>query len=274
MSRHAAAKPPVRPWPTLTPLGPQGAIRPIRVGREVCLVGSHSRVHLPLRSPVVSRVHALIVCDKQEAYIRDLASRHGVFISGSRIREGRLRDGDILCLGPFAFRWSITWGTPQLKGIAPATPTDDVVISAADGSPARRFSGRTVLIGSREECDLLIDGTMVDPVHAAIYRKDNRHFLRDLNSRSGTFVNSRRTRDTEIRPGDEIRVGLTFLRIGEQDAAAEKVTRPAMNSAAGLLGAIHAEQPVRRAPTIEELLGALPDTEPITFPMKPEDSLT
>ena len=93
MSRHATAKPGVRPWPTLTPLG-QGAMRPIRIGRDVCLIGSHSRVHLPLRSPVISRVHALIVCDKHEAYVRDMASRHGVFISGNRIREGRLRDGD------------------------------------------------------------------------------------------------------------------------------------------------------------------------------------
>jgi len=274
MSRHAAAKPGVRPWPTLTLLGQQGKTRPIRVGREVCLIGSHSRVHLPLRSPIISRVHALIVCDRQEEYIRDLASRHGVFVNGNRINEGRLRDGDILCAGPFAFRWSITWGTPQLKGIAPAVAAEDVVISAADGSPARRFSGRTVLIGSREQCDLLIDGSMVDPVHAVIYRKDNRHFLRDLNSRSGTFVNSRRTRDTEIRPGDELRIGLTFLRVGGPDDIPAGAARADVNSGAGLSGAIHAEQPVRRAPTIEELLGALPDAEPIAFPMKPEDSLT
>lgn len=261
MSGHAAAGAGLRPWPTLTPLGPQGKVRPIRVGRAVCLVGSHSRVHLPLRSPMVSRIHAMIICDAHEAYIRDLASRNGVFVSGTRTREGRLRSGDIVCIGSFAFRWAITWGSPQLKAIAPAPMHKDLILGATDGSAPRRFACRTVLIGSRDECDLLLQGSFVEPVHAVIYRRGSKHFLRDLNSKSGTYVNSRRVRETELREADEIRVGLTFLRVGGDEA--EPVETAALNHNAlltGFAGMLTADHPLRRAPTIEELLGEMPNS--------------
>ena len=63
-------------------------------------------------------------------------------------------------------------------------------------------------------------------------------FVRDLNSHGGTFVNGERTRQAELRDGDEIRMGLSFVRFacgrpeepehaeGSPDPAAEQQANP------------------------------------------------
>ena len=253
------------PCPVLRPLTLLDT-RPIRIGRQACILGTHARVHLPLPSAAVSRTHALIVSEGGESYVRDLASRNGVSVNGHLVRERRLRHADLLCIGPYAF-W---WGATPPPGPRPRHLTDGPESSATLAIRGERsphvIEGRTFLIGGREQCDMVVDNSLVDSCHAVLYRVGNRFYLRDLNSRSGSFVNGRRVREVELRRGDEIRIGLTLARF-EPPEKAESNTEDDDGELAGLAGVALADQPltpsddqpVRACPTIEQLLGAPAD---------------
>lgn len=267
MTRLASAGCREKPAPTLNPISRQNR-RPIRIGRPVFLLGSHSRVHLPLRLPMVSRAHALVVIDDQETYVRDLASRNGVWLSGTAVREARVRDGDILCIGPFAFRWSDGVNRGRLPHhLAPIPTLQEATITIQGEVEPRPITARTLLIGRRDSCDVVLEDSRTDEVHAVIFRRSGKHFIRDLNSKSGTFVNARRIRESELRRGDQIRIGLTFLRFesGNTWANADPVvpaSDPPMEEMIGLAGGANADMPAPEAPaplTIEELLAASPD---------------
>lgn len=238
--------------------------RPIRIDRQVCILGTHARVHLPLPSPIVSRTHALIVTSGDETYVRDLASRNGIYVNGQLVRESRLRHADLLCIGPYAFWWGATAPpVPRPRHLADGPESTAMLVVRGERGP-RALEGKTFLIGGRDGCDLVLDNLLVDSCHAVIYRRGTSFHLRDLNSRSGSFVNSRRVRDIELHRGDEIRVGLTFIRF-EPPEKLKRWEADRDTGLAGLAGTALADQPlsgdqtVRSCPTIEQLLGASTD---------------
>jgi pSer/pThr/pTyr-binding forkhead associated (FHA) protein len=63
-------------------------------------VGTRPSSHLCLRSPQVSRMHALLeVSDQGGAIVMDLGSASGTFLNGKRVSKQRLRSGDELWFG-------------------------------------------------------------------------------------------------------------------------------------------------------------------------------
>lgn len=195
-------------WPVLKPLGPASQSRAIRVNRSSCLIGDRSRCHLLLRSPLVSRSHALVIVDAHEVYIRDLASRNRLFVNGWVVREAALRTADVLQIGPFRFRCH--------AGFAPApehrySSARRAVLTVSGSKRGYALDGRTFLIGSREECDLKLTFPAVSEVHSVVFRRAGHYFIRDLNSRTGTFVNGRRVREVQLADGDQVRCAVTIL---------------------------------------------------------------
>ena len=70
-----------------------------------------------------------------------------------------------------------------------------------EGKPAGggvSLAGRTISIGRHRTNDVVLDGVGVDRVHAELFSADGTHYVRDLNSTSGTFVNGER-----LSAGDE-----------------------------------------------------------------------
>jgi len=195
-------------WPVLKPLGPVRDSPAIRVNRASCLVGDRSRVHLSLRSPLVSRSHALVIVDANEVYIRDLASRNRLFVNGYAVRETALRAADLLQIGPFQFRCYTGFAQTRRDAVSPARRA---VLAVSGSRLTHPLEGRTFLIGRRQECELPLTFPAVSDVHAVIFRRGDRHFIRDLNSRTGTFVNGRRVREASLTDDDEVRVAVTIL---------------------------------------------------------------
>ena len=197
---------PLPKWPVLKPVGSDD--RPaVRLNRATCVVGDRSVVHLPLPSAMVSRSHALIVLDQSEVYIRDLASRNRVFVNGSPVRETALRAADLLQIGPYRFRCYAGFAQRPDGHLAAGAR-----LKPADGPHDHALDGRTFVIGRRLECDLPIDSPAVSRVHAVIFRRSGRHFVRDLNSKAGTLVNGQRIREAELKDGDELTILGTTLR--------------------------------------------------------------
>ena len=193
----------------------------IRLNRMTCVVGARSRVHLPLESPLVSRAHALITQDNGQVHIRDLASRNHLFVNGSAVREATLHPSDLLQIGPFQFRCFVGFGEPNGPDNTDGENGAAHIEIKGEREP-RALEHRSFVIGRREDCDLVLAGQAVSRVHAVIYRREGRHFLRDLNSTNGTFVNGQRIHEVELASGDQVRILRTVLRFEVDGTASDE----------------------------------------------------
>lgn len=77
-----------------------------------------------------------------------------------------------------------------------------------DGEQKKFELGRkSITIGRGAEADVLIADKLASRIHCGIFYKDGNYFLRDYDSRNGTFVNDSSIEACRIKPGDRIRVG-------------------------------------------------------------------
>jgi 3',5'-cyclic-nucleotide phosphodiesterase len=98
------------------------------------------------------------------------------------------------------------------------------IIDGHDKRQALEIGKDTLLVGRAPDCDLPVKDPFVSRKHLKISRKGEKIFIKDLNSRNGTFVNG-----DPIRPGLEIDLpegvpvvmGMTVLCFGE--ACAEEI---------------------------------------------------
>src|SRR5689334_4234928 len=58
-----------------------------------------------LADPLSSRVHAIIVFEDGQWWLRDAGSRNGTFVSGQKIDEAQLVDGVLLKVGSTEFKF-------------------------------------------------------------------------------------------------------------------------------------------------------------------------
>ena len=199
---------------SLVPQGKHVGQPPIGVVRPATIVGSRSRTHVHLVSNSVSKTHAAIIRTSRGFYVRDLASREGVYINGSPHREADLADGDLLKIGNFVFRFTVDTQSDSLR--THNDITQPVRLSVA-GSPELSINsegGRSILIGNRPGSDMAISDSLVSSTHALLYEVDGQWFVRDLVSRTGTFLNGRKVHQEMIGFGDEIRIGSAVFNFG------------------------------------------------------------
>ena len=64
-------------------------------------IGRSPSAQLRLNDPTVSRRHALVYVDEEEAKLLDDRSLNGVFLNGERVELAELRDGDTISVGRF-----------------------------------------------------------------------------------------------------------------------------------------------------------------------------
>jgi hypothetical protein len=70
------------------------------LARGATLIGRSSECHVTIEDPLVSRQHARIIIDGDDATVHDLGSRNGVKLNGSTVRgKAKLNDGDRLRVG-------------------------------------------------------------------------------------------------------------------------------------------------------------------------------
>ncbi len=71
-------------------------------------------------------------------------------------------------------------------------------------------------IGKRHGNDIALDDPTLSRAHARIERRGDRYYLIDLQSTNGTRLNGLLVREAPLRPGDEIAVGASVLRVRDQ----------------------------------------------------------
>lgn len=98
----------------------------ITIERPVLLIGRHPDCDVRLDSPQVSRRHCCLATANARVLIRNLGSRHGLWVNGEPIDEHELKPGDEVAIGPVLF-----------QVIDPARPAQPSVQAAANATPAR-----------------------------------------------------------------------------------------------------------------------------------------
>jgi pSer/pThr/pTyr-binding forkhead associated (FHA) protein len=196
---------------------------PVAMDRPVCVIGRQYGVNLPLNAPQVSRFHAMIVRDPWRVYVRDLASINGLQRNGQAIHESQLSDDDELRIGGFTLRCAsgFSAAAEETQAIESAHATTNTTGDATAAPPGelrveeRSFplgsTQHTFLIGRRAQCDLSLAQEEVSPVHAVVFEMGGKRYIRDLNTSAGTYVNGETVHQTELHPGDVIRIGQTTI---------------------------------------------------------------
>ncbi|MCD8352128.1 MAG: FHA domain-containing protein [Planctomycetaceae bacterium] len=70
---------------------------------------------------------------------------------------------------------------------------------------------KPLIIGRDETCDLSLQDKGASRQHAEIFRIGDMSFIRDLESKNGTFVNDNRITEEMLRDGDRVQIGGTVI---------------------------------------------------------------
>jgi hypothetical protein len=111
-------------------------------------------------------------------------------------------------LGPPTWRRSLTALAEAARDALPAPRLRPSPIAAHP-----LVSRARVLLGRGLACQFVFADNSVSRRHAELRLEDGLWHLRDLGSLNGTWVNGRRVREAEVRPGDEIRLGAVRFRL-------------------------------------------------------------
>ena len=86
-----------------------------------------------------------------------------------------------------------------------------LLIMGASPGQERRPLARAKTSFGRQDADVSLDDPAISGLHFQIEAFGKEFFLRDLESRNGTFLNGTRIRYSQLLPGDQITAGKTSL---------------------------------------------------------------
>ena len=247
----------------LVPEGAHAGQRPMTLNRVFTLIGSAPQARLYLPSKTVSRCHAVVINTPRGLFIRDLASRTGTIVNGRPVREHDLRQGDVVQVGTYTFRFADpTGGIGRAETPGGGPPPAALEIEGLD-EPIE-LETRVLLIGRRDTCDISLTENSASSAHALILEANGRHVLRDLNSRTGTLVNGTSVHEHHLAPGDWIKVGDTKMRYVTRRRSGESAPRPSAAPPESI-------PPVEHDEVVEDVIELAPElpTRPSQTPPAP-----
>lgn len=101
-------------------LNPVGGGDPIPLLKKALLIGRRETCDIVLRFSNVSAHHCELVLKDGYWYVRDLDSRNGTRVNGTRITQKRLDPGDILAVANHKYR--IEYSPQELGAVSPPPP--------------------------------------------------------------------------------------------------------------------------------------------------------
>jgi len=93
------------------------------------------------------------------------------------------------------------------------------VFTNAESNQCYEIMGNSLYIGRSQENDVQVFDVSVSRRHLKIFEKDNRFFIKDLNSRNGTYINGTPIPseiDFEIKENEPIVIGMSVICIGKR----------------------------------------------------------
>ena len=191
----------------LIPLASHAGAPPILIKRPLTAIGSRKdAVRLHLESSTVSKVHCVIVLNDWGCYVHDMGSRTHTWVNGKQVVDADLNDGDTLQIGRFQFKYV----APANAGEKPPRHSDDTldVSTLSDPLPLPK---RVVQIGRRVGSDLQLDENKVSNIHAILFDCNGVRFVRDMGSRTGTWLDGKPVHQEPLYENAQIKVGSALL---------------------------------------------------------------
>lgn len=111
----------------------------------------------------------------------------------------------------------------------------DYVIEIRDADGTRRVELRDrecIRLGRSRQNDVKVEAAGVSRNHALVVKNGDGWKLVDLKSSNATFLRGQPVRESDLKPGDEIRLGSAFLYFLEASAASPAPTPQPRASAA------------------------------------------
>lgn len=165
--------------------------------KKTITIGRAPENDIVLDFPQVSTNHARFTPDGDGFWVEDMGSTNGTFVNGRQIRQAaRVTFSDKISLGSLPF--SMDNLRPEILQKVSAHKGPAFSASA----PYKKFS-----IGRTPGNDIALDYPQVSGNHAEVSIQGGQYFIRDLNSRNGTFVNGQRITESAFNLSDEIRFG-------------------------------------------------------------------
>jgi pSer/pThr/pTyr-binding forkhead associated (FHA) protein len=110
---------------------------------QVYVIGRLHGCHFVVQDTTVSRKHAEVFCRPAGWFVRDLGSKHGVWVNGVPVKTSRLKDGDELRLGDLALAVQVIREGAELKAAqeAPSPAAEPEAPAPAAQAPAENAVG-------------------------------------------------------------------------------------------------------------------------------------
>src|SRR5687768_11103606 len=107
---------------------------------------------------------------------------------------------------------------PPAAAAPPAVPAAPMLLpqGAHAGKPGMPLGRPFILIGSRNRAHVHLVSHTVSRAHAAIINTDFGSYIRDLGSRTHTFVNGRPMKEGALKHGDMLQVGSFQFRYSDK----------------------------------------------------------
>ena len=88
-----------------------------------------------------------------------------------------------------------------------------------DGSrELMELTERAITVGRSPDADVVVLDERASRMHCGIRLWDGDYYVKDLQSKNGTFLNDDRVEMAKISPGDKVRVGTTVIQVESDDA--------------------------------------------------------
>lgn len=106
------AEPPADP-PLLVVIPPDGNRREVPITSSPFRIGRRPDCELVLHHDAISREHALVLTVGERYYLKDHASKHGVYVNGDKIDVRALQSNDLIQLGVAPYQLVFTRRSPE-----------------------------------------------------------------------------------------------------------------------------------------------------------------
>ncbi len=150
----------------------------------------------------ISRKHAVIETINGEVKIKDCNSTNGTYLNNNKLLDEKfhiIKSGDLLHFSSPYFQVVVSGGNKK-------SHTENKSLSIL------LQQNNEVFIGRNPDCSIVINSQHVSRKHCLVFKKQNRIFVKDLDSRNGTFINGNRIKgETEITEKDIIFIGTTKI---------------------------------------------------------------
>lgn len=188
-----------------------GDVTVFPIADQVTYIGRSPKCQVQINSNTISRCHACIEKQGNNYQIADLGSANGTAVNDQQLPPHQpvvLHHQDWIKVDIFEMQFLITEIDVVPTHLIPSDTVEYQEVTGTTSTLTIDFTGKSrLLIGRHEDNDIVIPYPAVSKFHAVLLRVGSQIYIKDLQSRNGTFVNGQRVTGKKALPqGDLVKI--------------------------------------------------------------------